>query len=160
MKIAYLLVMFSMAPLLAFAGPRESILFLGDEYRLEMLSRCDSRACTSIDVPFETPPQGSSAADIANMAVRAKQVVLVVDVLRGPSLEMAEHITIARQAYVPRLSVMFGNLKYFGRTAGREKDPGYQVRSSACINGYLRHVAENGKFFPRRRSFGLSEISG
>lgn len=112
MKIAYLLVMFSMAPLLAFAGPRESILFLGDEYRLEMLSRCDSRACTSIDVPFETPPQGSSAADIANMAVRAKQVVLVVDVLRGPSLEMAEHITIARQAYVPRLSVMFGNLKY------------------------------------------------
>lgn len=112
LKIAYLVVMFSMVPLLGFASPRESILLLGDEYRLQMLSRCESGACTSIDVPFETPPQGSSAADIANMAVRAKQVVLVVDVLRGPSLEMAEHITIARQTYVPRLSVMFGNLKY------------------------------------------------
>ena len=90
-----------------------NIIFLGDDTRIALVANC-AEACTPYNKnQIKTPAADSSASDTANLFKNAKYGILVVDAASGALPITREHILIARQAGIPKLSVLFVNTAAF-----------------------------------------------
>ncbi|WP_454774315.1 GTP-binding protein [Janthinobacterium tructae] len=85
------------------------VVLLGDNGRLSLIKQCGDDCKEGASV-IGTPPQDSTASEIATYSSRAKHAVIVVDATKGPLPITREHIQIARQAGVSSLSIMFVNM--------------------------------------------------
>lgn len=85
------------------------IVLLGDEMRKNILPDCIAQnICPKgSEALFLLPPPHATAAQAADMAQQAALGVLVVDSTTGALPITREHIIVARQAYVPKLAVLF-----------------------------------------------------
>ena len=85
------------------------IVLLGDEMRKNILPDCIAQnICPKgSEALFLLPPPHATAAQTADMAHQAALGVLVVDSTTGALHITREHIIVARQAYVPKLAVLF-----------------------------------------------------
>jgi translation elongation factor EF-Tu-like GTPase len=86
------------------------VVLLGDNSRLSLLKQCGVNCKVGASI-VGTPPQGSTASEIASYSYHAKHALVVVDAAKGPLPITREHIQIARQAGVSSLSIMFVNMR-------------------------------------------------
>lgn len=114
------------------AGPK--VVLIGDDYRGVILrdvaagEQTDIRregdvyelAVKSVGLTLASLVPAGNVTTLANLLHASEIALIVVDSTRGPTAEIREHVVVARQARVPMLAMMLGNVKSLHEAAPDE----------------------------------------
>ena len=106
MKLRFLLLM---VVSLIGSTTQADIVFLGDKSRVALLKQCGQN-CMAGSHKVSTPPLNATASEVATLSMNASHAVIVVDATKGILPVGREHVLVARQAGVPRLSILLSNV--------------------------------------------------